>query len=230
MRRSPHRPRFFPPALPFALLCLALLVSLTGCQPGHVASDPAPPTSGTEKVLILPFKDLAAIYGENANIRCPLTGRLFMGGPIPAAIPGIMTTRLHNLLESETAYGLIPPGRLDQEGDARQPAALASSKDLAVAGRRAGADLVMIGHLYRFRERVGKKFAVETPASVAFDVHLVRVSDGRLLWTGYLDETQHSLSENLFNLEMFLEREGQWVTAQEMATKGLDHVLRPILK
>ncbi len=230
MRRSPHRPRFFPATFPLGLLCLALSISFFGCQTGHVVSDPSPQTSGNEKVLILPFKDMAAIYGENANIRCPLTGRLFMGGPIPAAIPGIMTTRLHDLLATETAYTLVSSDRLHQGGDARQPASLASSKDLAMAGRRAGADLVMIGHLYRFRERVGKKFAVETPASVAFDVHLVRVSDGRLLWTGYLDETQHSLSENLFNLEMFLERDGQWVTAQEMATEGLDHVLKPILK
>ncbi len=228
MRRIPIRS--LSAAVSAAFFCLALLTSMPGCRPGHLASDPPPSTSGKEKVLILPFKDLAAIYGENANIRCPLTGQLFMGGPIPADMPSVMTTRLHDILSAETEYSLISAERITEAGEALNPASLASSKDLAAAGRRAGADVVMIGHLYRFRERVGKKFAVETPASVAFDVHMVRVSDGRLLWTGSLDETQHSLSENLFNIGMFLEREGQWVKAQEMATAALKHVLQPVLK
>ncbi len=224
------RPCRFSAPVPALFLCLTFLASIIGCRTGHVGSDPAPPTKGNETVLILPFKDLAAIYGENANIRCPLTGRLFMGGPVPSDMSEVLTTRLYELLEENTGYPLIASDELETIGDARSPSVLASRKDLAAAGRRAGADVVMIGHMYRFRERVGKKFAAETPASVAFDVHMVRVADGRLLWTGYLDETQRSLSENLFNIGMFLEREGQWVTAQEMATKALKYVMQPVIK
>lgn len=223
------RRRFSVP-VPALLLCLLFLAPMTGCRTGHVVSDPAPPTKGNETVLILPFVDMTVIYGENANIRCPLTGRLFMGGPVPPEMSGVITARLYELLEEETDYKLIAFDELETTGNARPPSARAGLRELAAVGRRAGADVVMIGHMYRFRERVGKKFAAETPASVAFDVHMIRVADGRLLWTGYLDETQKSLSENLFNIGMFLEREGQWVTAREMAVKALQYVMQPVLK
>ncbi len=230
MRPSPFHPCRFSTAVPALFLLFLLVAPMSGCRTGNVVSGPAPPTSGNETVLILPFKDLAAIYGEDANIRCPLTGRLFMGGPVPPDMSEVMTARLYELLEEETGFRLISSDELEKTGAARGPNSLASRKELAASGHRAGADVVMIGHMYRFRERVGKKFAVETPASVAFDVHMIRVSDGRLLWTGYLDETQRSLSENLFNIGMFLEREGQWVTAQEMAAKALKYVMRPVLE
>lgn len=225
MRRLRHL--FFPVV---ALLLCFLPASLIGCKSSHLTSDPPPPVSGKEKLLILPFKDMAAIYGENANIRCPLTGRLFMGGPVPQDMPEIMTTRLYELLKAETHYALITAHRLPEGVRALNPMSIAGPMEVAATGRRVGAVLVMTGHLYRFRERVGKKFAVESPASVAFDLHLMRVSDGRILWTGALDETQHSLSENLFNLGMFLERDGQWLTAREMAAHALKHVLKPILE
>jgi hypothetical protein len=35
------------------------------------------------------------------------------------------------------------------------------------------ADALMVGHVYRFRERVGGGLSAESPASVAFDIYLV---------------------------------------------------------
>ncbi len=56
---------------------------------------------------------------------------------------------------------------------------------------------------------------------MAFDLHLVRVSDGTILWTGYFDETQKTLMENMLDISAFFEREGKWVTAEQMASAGL---------
>jgi hypothetical protein len=92
-------------------------------------------------------------------------------------------------------------------------------------GRNLGADAVIIGHLYRFRERIGTQYSVEIPASVAFDIHLIDVKDGRLLWSGNFDETQQSLFEDLYQLGTFLRRRGRWITAKELAVSGLEGIL-----
>ncbi len=83
----------------------------------------------------------------------------------------------------------------------------------------------MVGHIYRFRERIGTRYSVDSPASVAFDIPLISVKNGRILWVDHLDETQRSLSENLFQLGTFLRRKGTWITAEEMAISGLEDML-----
>ena len=91
-------------------------------------------------------------------------------------------------------------------------------------GRDLGADAVIVGHLFRFRERIGTQYSAEVPASVAFDIHLISVRDGRLLWDGNFDETQQSLFEDLYQLGTFLQRGGRWITAQELAVSGLESI------
>jgi len=84
--------------------------------------------------------------------------------------------------------------------------------------------------VYRFRERVGKGFSAESPASVAFDLNLIRVTDARTVWSGSFDETQQTLGQNLFQLGTFLSRGGRWVTAKDMATDGLKNMLKKFPK
>jgi hypothetical protein len=56
------------------------------------------------------------------------------------------------------------------------------------------------------------------------------VTDGRTVWSANFDETQQSLSQNLFQLGTFLSRGGRWVTAKEMATTGLNNILEKFPK
>ena len=101
---------------------------------------------------------------------------------------------------------------------------------LIEAGRFANADLVLAGYLYRFKQRVGTGYAVESPASVAFSIHLINISDGRILWSGYFDETQHSLSDNLLEIGSFFKRGAKWITSEEMAVSGLEELLKTFPK
>jgi hypothetical protein len=84
----------------------------------------------------------------------------------------------------------------------------------------------VLGYLYRFRERKGESFAVEQPASVAFEIHLIRVEDGALVWRGAFDRTQGSLMEDLLQISSFYREKGRWVTAEELAAGGLKEVLK----
>ncbi len=104
-------------------------------------------------------------------------------------------------------------------------------KVLREVGSELDVPAVVVGHLYRFRERKGVAYTVEQPASVAFDLHMVRVSDGVIVWRGQFDKTQGSLMENLLQIAAFVREKGRWVTAEELAEEGMEEVLQtfPIL-
>jgi hypothetical protein len=138
-----------------------------------------------------------------------------------------MTEQLMAFLESKTKYTLIPPGAAEGvrsemlSEDLRVP----ERRLLVEMGRRLQADGVLSGVIYRFRQRIGTAFSVDKPASVAFGIHFIRVADNRFVWGGHFDETQHSLSENLFKLRTFVKRGGGWLTAEQLATFGLHETM-----
>jgi hypothetical protein len=92
----------------------------------------------------------------------------------------------------------------------------------ARVAKKVGANLVVLGALTRYRQRVGSAWAVETPASVAFQAALVRAGDGAVLTVERFDYTQQALSENLLDLGKFMEAGGRWLTREEI----LDGALR----
>ncbi len=214
-------------------LTVLLIFAISACQPSRAVVDPTPDLSGKEKLLVVDFQSLAEPDGSHRNIRCPLSGNIFMTGPVPEGALGLMTQNLYTLLQNETRFDVIPQDSArGAKADALDEGKIGADalRRLSEMGRSADADIVVAGHLYRFRQRVGKTFAATVPASVAFDVHFIMADSGRLIWTGYFDETQHALSEDLFQIESFLEREGQWVTAEQMAIGAMKHVLKPFLR
>lgn len=88
------------------------------------------------------------------------------------------------------------------------------------------ADGVVIGYVYRFRERQGMPYAAAKPASVAFEIFLFRVSDGALIWKGRFEKTQTSLMENVLQASAFLKGGGKWVTVRELSEEGMDDVIK----
>jgi hypothetical protein len=67
---------------------------------------------------------------------------------------------------------------------------------------------------------------VQSPASAAFDAHLVTVADKKVIWSGRFDETQHSLSENVLKISSFLRGGARWVTVERWAEIGVENILR----
>jgi TolB-like protein len=211
------------------IFLLTVMLCLPGCTKNVAVKENVFSISGKDKILIFPFKNMAEVYGENVNIRCPICGKVFMTGEIAEDADNMLTEQLFVLLEDRKDIQLIPPSQSqgvvsdllseDQKN--------LSELDLLVeTGRVLKANWVVSGNIFRFRQRVGGKYSVDLPASVAFDIHLIRVSDGRLLWNDHFDETQQPLSENLFKLVPFLQRKARWITANEMAVSGLKDVLK----
>jgi len=201
-----------------------ILLVLTGLS--VVAADKEAPLrpdagQGRRTVLLLPFKNLVAVYGQSGDIRSPINGRIFLSGPVDNKAAGFMDLKLHTLLAARDTHSLIAAERAADIMTAMDHQ-FRSKRDLWVAtGRVLGADAVLGGFIYRFRDRTGRDYGVDEAASVAFDLHLIRVADSRIQWSGRIDETQQPLSNNLYNIKKFIDRGGKWVTSREMAAGGL---------
>jgi hypothetical protein len=205
------------------------IVILSACGTGNVVKKEPATVSGIEKILILPFEDMASVYGENKDIRCPICGKVFTTGKVSRGAADMLSEHLFTILNKRTDIQLIPSSYAqgvmsDLLADSKKEL---NEKELAIeTGRILHADAVLAGFLYRFQERIGTEYSVDSPASVAFDIHLIRVTDGRVVWSGHFDETQQPLSNNLFRLGTFLQRKAKWVTAKEMAISALEDMLK----
>ncbi len=205
------------------------IVFLSACGGDNVVKEKPPNLSGIEKILILPFKDMATVFGEGVNGRCPVCGKVFTTGEVAEGAAAMLTEHLFNLLKNRKDIELIPSsqaqGVLSGLLAGSQKELLERDLQLEI-GHALNADAIFVGYIYRFRERTGTQYSVDLTASVAFDIHLIRVEDGRVLWSAHFDETQQPLSDDLFRLGLFLKRKAKWITAKEMAISGLEDILK----
>jgi hypothetical protein len=212
----------------FFIAAFFLMLIHGGCDRPPPAPENQSSGIHAERMLVLPFKDMASVYGDGAHARCPITGKMFLTGPVRDGAVALLTDALAAAVMKTEALQVTAPGKgvgAISEIVASSPGALPDRALWARAARNLGADVVLAGYIYRFKDRVGTGYAVESPASVAFDLHLVDARSGRLIWTDGMDETQQSLSENLLNAGTFFKRGARWITADELATAGLDQIL-----
>jgi hypothetical protein len=214
---------------------LALLLVLAGCAGTSSVSTNTSPveTLAVTRILVLPFQDMYEIFGTNMSYRCPLCDSVYEIETVTPGADDFLTDELMSALAARGDFELIPPdaaGGVVQQlvsPDGRPLPPLALLQDV---GREMDADAILLGRVYRFEERIGTGFSAQQPASVTFDLLLIRVADGRILWTGRFEETQKSLSENLFNLGTFVRRGARWISAEEMARSGLAQMLQTFPK
>jgi hypothetical protein len=88
-------------------------------------------------------------------------------------------------------------------------------------GHLRSVDGVLYGMLERYREREGLDYAAASPASVAFVMKFVDMKTGQVVWTAKFAKAQMALSQNVFELANFVQHEGRWVRAHEIAQEGV---------
>jgi hypothetical protein len=206
-----------------------IFLAVSGCgTPPKTTGPSGPKLAPDTRLLMLPFEDMTQIYGTNEMIKCPVCDSYFNAGPVSVAATDFLTRSLLNHLEKKTTWRLEFQTRVSSgfisDGEGGQKIA-GELDNLILEGRAVNVAYLMTGYVYRFRERVGKGYSAEAPASVAFSVHLIDVFNRRVAWTGIYNETQQALSDNLFNLGTFLNRGGGWVTAEELAEAGLETLI-----
>jgi len=206
------------------VVCLCVVACVSRSQ---APSAEAPQVLNIKTLLIVPFNIASERYEVGTTVRCSMCGAVFLTGPVALGADSYMTEEILTFLKAETPYTLIPAGVGEgARSKIVSESVLIPKRDLLLeTGRKLEADAVVSGTIFRFRQRIGTKFSVDTPASVAFSIYLLRVADGRLIWDGHFDETQQPLSENLFKLSSFVKRGGAWLTAEELAGFGFNKVM-----
>jgi len=166
-------------------------------------------------------------WDEPRAVRSPITGAAFSTAPVSAEAVNKMTSKLFEGVRKEGAYELISPGQA--RGVYSSLLASDAERDelgmFQQIGQAFSADAVLVGYLYRWRERVGSDRAADRPASVAFDLSLIRPEDGAIIWREKFDKTQKSLNENLFEWDTFVRSQGRWMTVEKLAELGLEDMV-----
>ncbi len=212
----------------WGVICLACML-LTACNTRNVQPEKPVEAVGIKSIAVLPFQDITKIYGVNVNARSYLSGHVMMTGYVPDSALPYLTSTLVSLLQTSGKYTILSSEGYQDILSGTVPdsdTASDSLKQYVKAGKQIGADAVLVGHVFRFIDRQGNRIAVEHPASVAFDLSLIDVAAGRLIWSDRFDETQKSLSENILDFNTFMHRKGSWITAEELAKEGLEAILR----
>jgi hypothetical protein len=182
---------------------------------------------GEVRLAVAPFQ--TATGHEKEYVRCLSCGNILPGGVIEGDPLPMLTRLLWDYLEKKgKGFDLISPGQIEgfYNIDLAKNLSLDPLPMMKKIGDQVKADYILWGDLYQYRERKGTAYGVERPASIAFDLHLLRIKDGVLVWKAQFFKTQKALSENLFEMGDFLKSKGRWVTVEELARQGLEEDLK----
>ncbi|KUG22865.1 putative lipoprotein [hydrocarbon metagenome] len=177
-------------------------------------------------IAIISFQPLIPEDEQRNTVICPVCGIGLFGGKIlngsEKIVEEVFVGKLNELKRAE----LIPS---DKVQDVYKRSVSESLKEPLLnvfkkVGKELGADVLAVGYIYRYIERVGSEYGSEHPASVAFEIHLIRIADGKVIWRGFFDKTQKSLMEDVFQISSFIKGGGKWLTARQLTKQGMDKV------
>jgi hypothetical protein len=197
-----------------------LVLGLWGCGPKYITTHQTP---GVEKQLIeqIAVLPIAKDPARDRNGEVLRTGKVEEGGPL------IITALLYEKLRAYKGLTLLSRIEVDKTVDriaAEQPD-LSLTEQARKIGEELKVSAVLAGHVYAFIEREGGAYGIRRPASVGFELLLINVKEGQVLWKGSYYETQQSLFSDISTFSLFMKRKGRWQTATELADYGMEEVL-----
>jgi glycerol-3-phosphate dehydrogenase len=65
---------------------------------------------------------------------------------------------------------------------------------------------------------------------VVFEIHLIKTTDGSIIWRGFFDKTQKSLMEDVFQAPSFFKGGGKWLTARQLTEQGMNKIFEKFPK
>ena len=190
------------------------------------ADDKAQPAGLKIRLAVLPFQVVLPDDNQSSSVRCPICGSVNSSGSIvkgaEKVVQDLFTDKLRDLkstdiISSEKAAGIYQ--RIASDSMKQTQMQLAGK-----VGQELHADVLVAGYIYHYRERMGYDYAVERPAAVGFEIHLISVKDGSSLWRGIFDKTQKSLMEDVFQASSFFKGGAKWLTARELTKLGIDEI------
>ena len=211
-------------------LALALGVALLlGVCPGFAEqTDSATPSPPPQKIGVMPFFKGSSGYSLTESLVCPVCQLVYDPQSLSPDCDRVLTQYVQEALEKKFRDRVLPQAIVAKSyeqipRDDLHDTALALCQKV---GKLLGADLMAVGSVWKYRERVGGARAVSNPASVAFALHLVDVQGGNVIWSKSFVQTQRSLSENILDAKAFFDQGAKWLTADELASYGVKEILK----
>lgn len=216
--------------------CMVIVLGLAlggGCSAPErftISVHPGLSAMRIEKIGVLPFFKGRHPSQIGQTLQCALCMLWFDPASVVPGAEQTLTRLAYEALVEQLGERIASPDHVmatyeglprDEERDT--PLSVAQK-----VGQSIGVNAMLVGTVWRYRERSGGPAASWNPASVAFDLYLVDVRTGQTLWMGGFDETQKSLSENLWDMSTFFDRGVRWLTANELARHGMRELLRQI--
>jgi hypothetical protein len=207
---------------------LGLLIDETAPRPGFAQQEEGPIWAPVEKIGLMPF--VKGRYGAEINESLSCTVCLLLNDPkdldpdsdfiltkyTQKALQKRLGEKVITLQQSAEIYERIPRDDIKDS-----PRSLAKK-----LGEALEADLIVVGNVWKYRDKVGGSGAISEPASVAFAIYIIEVTSGKLLWKEVFSETQRPLSENTLTVRTFFERGSKWLSANELASFGVTQIFQ----
>jgi len=194
-----------------AQLGMVALVTLAGCS---LLQRNPPIDEHINLIAVMPIEREEPVDAPTADSRSRLK----------AGAQRVVTAQVYSVLASSSKWRFVPDLTVMQALPkiASTGGLQTRARDL---GKAVGADAVLFGTVSRYKDREGSEYGATEPASVAFTLSLVSVSTGKVLWTRTFNETQQSLSSNLFNWWQFWRGGPRWFSAEEFTHLGVERLL-----
>jgi ABC-type uncharacterized transport system auxiliary subunit len=203
------------------LILLLLFCSfISGCASKHPDNSVY---SGEKinKIAILPPQRI----GEDkvGTITCTLSERDFDAEPTTKENGRLINDMLIKALKDDKRYFEVSDSKCYAYFNAIIQNNVKSShiKIIQEIGKELNADAILYTRLFRFIEKEGGSYGATKPSSVALSIHLIRVSDGSLLWHKTFDETQKALTDNILDISLYKQAGLKWLSASELAAYGI---------
>jgi hypothetical protein len=178
-------------------------------------------------LAILPFL-IERMEDPSRGAVCPVCRGVYKRGSILHSSQRTLAQLLQQKMDALGTFTILPLEKVEDVFSKTDKGQfeLRPLRSAIQLGKELNVDFIFVGFLFRFEERIGSRIGADKPASVSFDVHLLRVKDGKRVWDGKFDETQQALSENLLKIGSFVRRGGAWLKAEELSSVGMDEMLK----
>ena len=133
--------------------------------------------------------------------------------------PELLAKLVYNAMLAMPSWQMVSDSEVRDVGQSISEGSEASR--LRKVGEMVFADAVLTGRVLRYRERIGEEWGAKSPASVAFVLDLWDVRRGDIIWSARFDETQKSLSENIFAISEISRRGVKWLSAEQLTNEGV---------
>ncbi|TKS64519.1 MAG: hypothetical protein EWM73_00370 [Nitrospira sp.] len=227
---------------PHALTLMVLVLAVVGCSGSKVTTKSSAelPRYQIRTIALVPFTTLATpqvrdvvdqtflvppgARGSDIAIAVPTNTEqaLRQTVTVPASAGATVTQLLWSRLRTRQGVTVLAPSEAANAlASPVTPQPSAGRSPAVAAAKQLKADASLTGQVSVYQERVGGRFGANPPATVGFEAKVV-AADGQVLWEGNYYERQRPMTEDFMG---FIQRHGVFVTAEELAIYGVEHML-----